>query len=271
MYGRPDQHAARRLVLVAAPLEGAGQPEVHHHGPLVAVVVLDQEDVVALEIPVHDADLVHRRQAGRQLAQDAQRLARRQATVTFDPPCQRLAGEQRHRQERNRLVGRARPLVRAELQDPTDVRVRHLAGDANLGEQPLHGVRLIDRGDDDGLERDRLPQRRIERLVDLAHPAARDETPDLVTAGDRLAVCQRPRRSARRRAGRDARRLGHHDPAGAAPVQVVAHGLQALALEAPIQVRQDVVRRKAAPPVLRIEPGIGRRHASMVALFCPGA
>ena len=129
-----------------------------------------EEDVRRLQIAVHDAAAVQRRQR----RQDRQ-LRRRRLGDGHGPAGQplgeRLAVEQFHAEERL-------PLVFADVEQLADVRMADGSRGARLAKEALAHLRL--RRAKDRLDRDRPRQPVIPAFVDDTHPAATDFPDDAV-------------------------------------------------------------------------------------------
>ena len=152
---------------------------------------LHEHDVVALEVAVHHSDTVRGRQAGDHLTDDRQDLRGREPSIPLELVGQRLAVQQLHR-EKHDLVGRvvgsrgSGPMPE-DIVDAADVRVRHLSRQVHLALEPDDRALVGRNVRQDGFERDPLAQLEILGLVELAHPAFRQEADDAETEGDDLA------------------------------------------------------------------------------------
>ena len=113
-------------------------------------------------------------------------------------------------------------MVDAELEDAADIDVGHFAGQAHLIGQTLDRPLVVQRRCQQRLQRHALTDHGVEGFVHLAHPAAGNEPPDLVTTKQVLAVRQRAEGGA---AGwcsvvRRSRCFRQHQPAAVAVVDV---------------------------------------------------
>ncbi len=183
-----------------AHLGHGGEAEVGELHPSATV----EHDVGRLEVAVQHALVVGRGQPGAQLAGDLDRLVLGQAADAAQQRRQILAVDVFHRQV---VV----PLGFANVEHPTDVRVRHLARRPHLVEQELQrggvGRQLVGQE----LQRHRLAELEIVGPVDLAHAAAAEQADDPVAPGDHRARKEAPvlvgvRPRSGRHAGRRTRR-----------------------------------------------------------------
>src|SRR2546421_515396 len=105
--------------------EGAGDPEVRHHGtPLV------QQDVLRLDVAMQHSPSVCRRKGARDVARDPHGFVDRQLLLVTQPVAQRLARDVRHDEEHESVA-----LVRVE--HGQDVRVVEFGGDFDLEQEPI--------------------------------------------------------------------------------------------------------------------------------------
>ena len=143
----------------------ARDPEVADH----RVVVGRQEDVRRLDVAVHYAVGVRRRQAGRDVGTDrrrplgAERAARPQ-----------LVGERRAPHELHHEVRPA--FVVAGVVHRHHVRIVDPRKRLRLAEEPLARIRIVAQRDGQPLERDLAIQRAVGRGEDLAHAATAERT-----------------------------------------------------------------------------------------------
>ena len=166
----------------------------HRAGP---AGLRQQHHVVALEVTVHDTDLVGGVERVGHLHDERQRFLREHAPRA-QPLGQRLAGQELHRDERDRGRGHAvhrRRAVHEEVEDPADVRVRHLPRQERFTLEAGDGPLVLGDLGPDRLQRQVLVQLEIFGLVDLAHAAARHEADDAEAIRDELFClkCLRPR------------------------------------------------------------------------------
>ena len=169
----PAQRGRLGRVRLARGLEHGREPEVEHAH---AAVGRDL-DVRGLQVAVHDALVVRRRERARDLARHAQRLGLRQRPAR-DPLGERLALDELHHQVVDRRAVPARGL--SDLVNDRDPRVAERGEQPRLAleaRQPVAGVRDL-LGQD--LDRHLAPQAGVERPVHLAHAPAPERAPDLV-------------------------------------------------------------------------------------------
>jgi hypothetical protein len=175
----------------------SGQAEVGETDLPLAV----EHDVRGLEVAVEDALLVCRGEPRRHLPRDVQGLVLRETPDPAEERRQVLPVHELHRQE-------VLPLGLADVPHAADGRVRDLARHADLAVKALQalGVALERAGQE--LEGDRLLELQVVRAVDLAHPAAAEETDDAVALAEHRAGREplpRPGAGRARRAGRAGR------------------------------------------------------------------
>ena len=167
--------------LTGARLAGElGETEVEDLDP----PFLGHEDILGLEVAMHDPALVGRGEAARDLGgpldRGAQRQARSGARAAGPGVGGALqAGPQRGaRQQLGDEV--ARPLDHADVEDRQDVRMVERRGGARLlleAAQPADVLADLERQD---LDRDLAPEARVASAVDLSHPAFTQQVDDLV-------------------------------------------------------------------------------------------
>ena len=147
------------------------------------VAVAVDHHVGRLQIAMQHAALVRRGDAGAQLARELDRLVLRDAADPAEQRREILAVDVLHRQE-------AAAVGVAEVVQPADVLVRHLARDAQLVVE-LRELRVVGRdafGQE--LQGDRLIERQVVGAIHLAHAAAAEQRDQPVAAGDDRAGCQ---------------------------------------------------------------------------------
>jgi hypothetical protein len=175
------RHVRRRADEAADGLRGIGararDPEIGHHDPPVA----REQHVLRLEVAVDHAGGVRGADAGadrardREHAGDGQRLAR-------DPRGERFAVDELHGQH-------AFAVEVAEIVDARDVGMRDPARELDLAAEPLERPRRSRQLGPQDLERDRLVELEVARLVDVAHSAGAQQPDDLVARADRPLRC----------------------------------------------------------------------------------
>ena len=156
------------------------QPEVQH----LRVPAGRDHDVFGLEVAVHDAGGVRRRERFRDLHQRLDRA------LHVDPPrvderAQRVAGDQLHRQVVHRREARNRGAVAhrrrlANLVDGDDVRVVERRGRPRLLHEPGQPRGVADHVGRQDLQRNRSREHRVAGAVDVPHPALPNQRLDLV-------------------------------------------------------------------------------------------
>ena len=152
---------------------GDRQPEVHDPRPAPAV----HHDVRGLEIPVQDAALVGRGEAGAELARDLERLGLREPA---DPAQQRGEVFPVHVLHREEVA----PVRLADVVHAADVRMRHLPRRPHLGEEAIEKCLVRREPLRQELQRDRLAELQVVGAVDLPHAAAPDQADDAVALGE---------------------------------------------------------------------------------------
>ena len=164
--GRRAAEVARALQQRVLP----GEAEVEDLDP----AVVQQEQVLGLDVAVHDALLVRRRETLRHARRVLGGLAHAERPVA-QPRAQRLALEQlRHDVE---LVA-----VLARVEDRDDVGVRERRDRLGFGLEARQRVGVVDEVLRQHLDRDVALEPRIARAVHLAHPAGAERRQDLVRA-----------------------------------------------------------------------------------------
>ncbi len=146
---------------------------------------------------MHDADLVGGVERVGHLHDERQRFVGGHAPRP-QPLGQRLPVQELHRDERDRGRGHAvhgRRTVHEDIEDPADVRVRHLPRQERFTLEAGDGPLVLGDFGPDRLQRQVLVQLEIFGLVDLAHAAARHEADDAEAIRDELFCleCLRPR------------------------------------------------------------------------------
>ena len=185
-------------------------PEVHHHHPPGA----GEHDVLGLEVPMDEARLVDRRQAGQELGGDLLRLADRRAgprsrsTSASVRPVDVLHADQLAPFDLDE-VEHAAHIGRRHLRGPSALR----AGGARAARGPAEVLAHRLQGHVD-------PQLQVVAAPDLAHAAAAEEGADAVAVPQHPPGARRSSRAARRvrppdaRLSRFDRREGQFEEAG---------------------------------------------------------
>ena len=166
--GRADGHPGRGLELLRRrPVQRLGDPEV---GDLDVPLLGDQE-VLRLEVAVHDVLLLGGGEAGEEVVQDHDHLLGPQLAHVR---AQRAAAQVLHRDVR-RALGEER------LIDDDDVRVAERAGDVRLAQEALDQLRILGAERRQLLERHQPLQIGLARQVDRGHAAAAQLAQNLVS------------------------------------------------------------------------------------------
>src|SRR5947209_20388652 len=126
---------------------------------------------------MQNATNVRRRQTRANLARDFYCLVRRQAADASQQRSKLFSLDKFHREE-NLTVDLA------NVVNPTDVRMRHLAGDTHFAMEALHGVDILREIPGKKFKSDRLAQPEIVRAIDFAHAAFAQQT------NDAIALCE---------------------------------------------------------------------------------
>ena len=126
---------------------------------------------------MENSTIVRRRQTRANLARDFYCLVRRQATDASQQRSQLFALDKFHREEKLTVD-------LANVVNPTDVRMRHLAGDTHFAIEALHGCGILREIPGKKFKSDRLAQPEIVRAIDFAHAAFAQQT------NDAIALCE---------------------------------------------------------------------------------
>ncbi len=153
------RHRRAQLQRLRRRLRDPRQPEVHHHH----AAVLAQLDVGRLDVAVHHPARMRRLQRRQHAVRDPERLLQRRRAAS-QPRRQRLALEQLHHDEEVAVALLQR--VRAR-----HVHVRHALRQLDLAAQPRALPAVAGQRDVDELQRHRLVDQAVVRLVDRAHAA----------------------------------------------------------------------------------------------------
>ena len=148
----------------------------------------DDDDVRRLEIAMDDAARMRLAQAARHLPEEQEHFLPGERAEIAEPIGERLAVQVLHRDEVDLLVA-GRVLDPAVVEERDDVRMLQLREDARLEREALHELRVffVDRVGLDDLQRDGPIERRLNRVVDPPHAAARDRALDPELAVDEQA------------------------------------------------------------------------------------
>jgi hypothetical protein len=171
-----DEHPAGRGVL-GVGADGLGQPEVGDLDP----AVVGDEDVLGLDVAVHDPGAVRGGERGDDRLQQRERPRRRHRALLGDGVAQGVPGDQLHRQEDGAVV-------LALVVDRHDVGVRQLGRGARLAHEAGGEVGAVTEAGVHDLDRDGAVQAQVEGLVDRRHAAAGDARAHAVAAVEELAL-----------------------------------------------------------------------------------
>ena len=138
---------------------------------------VDEQDVVALEIAVHDAEVVRARERGAHLLEDVDG-ARERHRALRELARERDADEVLHDEIELALFRLA------DVVDVDDVRVIDAVGGARLAEHPRAEVRLAAEVRADQLERDDAVDEDVTGAIDDAHAAFAGARLEPVATGD---------------------------------------------------------------------------------------
>ena len=212
---RAERQACLRHALAARVLHGERDPEVRHERGTVV-----QQDVLGLDVAVHDAMPMRVLQRRRHLGGDADRVVDRQLLLAIEPRAQRLAVDEGHHVEQlSRRVSR--------VEQRQDVRMLQAGRDLDLLEEALGADHRRQLGVQH-LHRHLAVMARVRREIDGRHPAAAELALDRVSVGQRpfqrfVHGGQTEEGGSHRRGG--TARAARFDSRCAAPAQVArAHG-----------------------------------------------
>jgi membrane dipeptidase len=180
--------SAHRVAGSRRSFTALGDAEVHHADAPLAV----EHDVGGLEVAVDDAGGVNGFQPAGRLRHQLQRFAGGQGALAHAL----LEADPVHQLHRDP----AQAVALAVLVDARHVGIGHLAGQPDLGAEAAHEVLLAGQLGTQDLQRHRLVQHAVARLVDGAHPAAAQQAQDLVAA----AQDRPPRQGGQHRAAGEA-------------------------------------------------------------------
>ncbi len=157
-----------KYCVLRGPRREHGEPEVED----LDHALLRQEDVLRLEVAVHDAALVCGREASRDLESVLDGLTGRNRR-RGQAAAQRFAFQKLHH-------GVDRSVVLADVVNPQDVRVGQRSDGARLRMESPEGVRASTERFRQDLDRDFAAQAGVLRPIHLAHPARSERGEDLV-------------------------------------------------------------------------------------------
>ncbi len=154
----PDHPPDQLGLIPAAGADSARHAEVGHHR-----LASQEQDVVWLDVPMHNAQAVGVGQRARHLGGDLHRVVHRQRTLTREPLCQVFTRHVRHD-----IVQQALGL--AGIVDGQDVGMGQAGGDLDLSKEPV--LALVETGLDlEQLERHLPLVLGVVGQVDHSHPA----------------------------------------------------------------------------------------------------
>ena len=160
-----------------------GDAEVEHLDRLAAVLLLHDDQVVGLEVAVHDAEGVGAVERAGRLLQEAHGGALRKPPQALEPVAHRLAVEQLHHDE-----GPAR-LGDPEIEDLDGVAGLDLRGQLRFGHEALSRRFLLRRSRVQELDRDVGLEGQVAGAPDFAHASASEPLFELVAIVDAIACC----------------------------------------------------------------------------------
>ena len=173
---RAEDLSFRRLLHVVVALH---DPEVHQVGPLVRV----EDDVVGLDVAVHDAAPVDDLERVEERHEEPGRVLAAHPAVALEPRPQRGPVDELHRVPE-------RPVGVSEVVDADDVRVLERGGDARLALEARRELRIAAPGLEEDLQRLDAVQPEIPHAVDGCESALPEE------ALERVAICEARRHGA---------------------------------------------------------------------------
>ena len=170
----------QRLLLERVGLDGLGDAEVEHLDE-VAPAAVDEEDVLGLDVAVHDAALVRRAERRGCLAHDVEHAPLGERALALEQLRQAVPLEVLHDDEGASVLGRAR------VGDVDDVLVADRRRQPRLLHQALRHLGAIEVLFAQHLDRHGLGQQHVRGLVHGAHAAFADLARQAVAIGQRVA------------------------------------------------------------------------------------
>jgi hypothetical protein len=158
-----------------------GDPEVEHLHQVGPVLAPADEQVVGLEVAVHDPSRVGGGHAPAGLRDQVGGARQRQPPVAFQQPAQALADQQLHHDVRRPVLGDA------EVDGGGDVLVLQPARRRRLPLKSAEDVAALGQVPAQQLDREAAPDQRVLGFVDHRHPATRQQANHPVLSADHLA------------------------------------------------------------------------------------
>jgi len=168
----------------AVRLEHLGDAEVEHLDALAAGLVLDEEAIGGLQVAVHDAALVRRRERGTHLQRDLLGASPADRPLALEHLGDIGAGEVLHHEEDDPVRG----LIDVEHAD--DVGMGDHAGRPSLPDEALDQSRLVLQLGEQGRDRHAAPELQMLGLVDRPHTALGEQPHDAVALPEARARCE---------------------------------------------------------------------------------
>ena len=160
---------------------GTGDPEIRH----LHISLTVDDDILRLDIPVHDAHLMRELDTGRRLQRDGDGLLRVHASRTFDVVFQCDALDELHHD-----IVQLRLRIIDDVIHRDDVRMIQLRSCLGLvlklpDEILILAVLLLQ-----DLDRDHTPHLPVVGTIDIAHATLSDQRIDLITFVEHLSLLQ---------------------------------------------------------------------------------
>jgi hypothetical protein len=185
--GRPHRHArAREVDRLTVFLLHLGDAEVEHLDVVEDTAAPREEDVVGLQVAVHDLTAVHRGERGEHLADDVHRAHQRQPALLLERLRERHPPQVLHHEVGGAVLGVA------EVEHLDDVLVTGGRGGARLALEARDGLLVPRELGVQALERDLAPEQQVLRDVHRAHAPFSEDSRDLVAPGDDAPDQRRP-------------------------------------------------------------------------------
>jgi hypothetical protein len=176
VVGRPEHRAGSRARPGSAGAGRFGDAEIEHLGDL-SVVVTNEEDIVRLEVAVHDPLRVRLRQGTADLSNDGDKVMRGQPADARQTLAEVLAVEQFHGDVR-------RPVADSVIEDLNDVRASQVGGGLCLALEARLDFGKLRPLPFDELDGTRNVQPEVRRKPHRAHPAAPEQSVEAESLGD---------------------------------------------------------------------------------------